>query len=670
MTPKRDLSHLDFILYGGDYNPDQWPESVWSEDIKLMQDAGVNMVSLAVFSWAKIEPRPGEYHFDWLDKIMGMLHDGGIHINLATATAAPPPWLAKLYPESLPVNFYGQTLYPGSRQGYCPHSKAYREGVAELVTHMAERYGNHPGLAMWHINNEYACHVAESFTPAATDAWRLWLERKYKDLNALNFAWGTAFWSQRYGAWDEIHAPRLSPTFLNPTQQLDWKRFSNDSLIELYMIEADILRKMTPDVPLVTNFMGFFKATDYWKWAPLEDVVSDDCYPEPMDPNTYIDTAMRYDLMRSLRYGQPWILMEQSPAQVNWRSRNALKKPGQMRLWSYQAISRAANGVMFFQWRAAKAGAEKFHGSMVPHAGADSRTYREVAQLGNELKKLPELTMTTNRADVAMVFDWDNWWVLEQECHPNADLTMMSQTTAYYRALHRRNLTVDFVPSTITLDLLKTYKLVIVPNLYLTQKSVATVFEQFVRDGGVIVIAPFSGISDENDHVWLGGYPAPFREMLGIRIDEHEAMAGGSRMITDDEEDFACQTWRDSITLEGATSIARFGQDFFADTPAITRNTFGTGGAYYIGTCMNPDAMDWLMGRVCEEAGVLAPIDAPAGVEALVRSGPNGDYLFLLNHTPDMLSIKLPRPMRDLLTAQDHGKSVAVDGYGVKILKA
>jgi beta-galactosidase len=669
MTPKRDLSHLPFMLYGGDYNPDQWPESVWEEDIKLMQDAGVNMVSLAIFSWAKIEPRQGEFHFDWLDKIMNMLHNGGIHIDLATATAAPPPWLAKKYPESMPMNMQGQTLYPGSRQGYCPHSSAYQDGVATLVTKMAERYGSHPGLSMWHINNEYACHIAESFTPAGTAAFRVWLEAKYKSIDALNHAWGTAFWSQRYDAWDEVHPPRLSPTFLNPTQQLDWKRFSNDALLKLFKIEVDILRRITPEVPVVTNFMGFFKATDYWTWAPLEDVVSEDCYPDPMDPNTHIDTAMRYDLMRSLRYGQPWILMEQTPDKVNWRGKNALKKPGQMRLWSYQAVSRAANGVMFFQWRAAKAGAEKFHGAMVPHAGEDSRIFREIKQLGKELELLSEVTMSTNQADVAMVFDWDNWWVLEQDSHPSSDLSMMSQVSAYYRALHRKNITVDFVPSTMTAGLLKTYKLVIVPNLYLTRPGVAEAFELFVRDGGVVLIAPFSGIADENDHIWLGGYPGPFRKLLGIRIEEHEAMTGANRVITEDEEDFVCETWRDSIALEGAELVARFSQDHYAEQPAITHNCFGKGGAYYVGTVLKPDGLDWLMTHVLAEADVRPALQAPNGVEVLVRKGPAGEYLFLLNHNAETAAVNLPRPMTDMLTGKMLNRTAGVPAYGVLVLK-
>ena len=666
----RTLSHLDFILYGGDYNPEQWPESVWLEDAQLMQEAGVNMVSLAIFSWAKLEPHEGEFDFGWLDRIMDILHSHGIQINLATATAAPPPWLAKNYPDSLPMTRDGITLYPGSRQAYCPHSAAYKTLAARLVTKIAERYAQHPALVMWHINNEYGCHVSESFTPAGTAAFRAWLQAKYESIERLNDAWGTAFWSQHYADWSEIHPPRTAPTFVNPSQQLDWKRFSSNALLELMKMEADILRRITPDVPVVTNFMGFFKPLDYWAWAEAEDVVSDDNYPDPLDAHAHIGSAMRYDLMRSLRYGQPWLLMEQTPAAVNWRERNALKKPNQMRLWSYQALAHGANGILFFQWRAAKAGAEKFHGAMVPHAGKDTRVFREVVQLGHELKQLSALTATTNHAEVAIVFDWDNWWALELDSHPSADMNIM-KFAPYYAALYLAGHTVDFVPSTVSLDKLRQYKLVVVPNLYLTQAGVGEVFEQYVAEGGHMIIGAFSGITNADDHIWLGGYPAPFRKLLGIRIEEYEAYGWDqhNQLITDDEESFACGTWRDAIQHEGAHALARFGEDHYADAPAITQNTFGKGSAVYVGTCPDMTAMQWLMGRVCEEAGVVALLAAPPGVEVTVREGNGHKFVFVLNQTGAPVEVRLPQEMRDVLSGKTQAGVLQLPAYGVAVLE-
>jgi beta-galactosidase len=669
--PSRNLSHLNFVLYGGDYNPEQWPESVWLEDAQLMQEAGVNMVSLAIFSWAKLEPREGEFDFGWLDRVIDVLHTHGIKVDLATATAAPPPWLAKHYPDSLPMTRDGITLFPGSRQQYCPHSTAYKTLAARLVTKIAERYAQHPALAMWHINNEYGCHVSESFTPAGADAFRAWLRAKYASIERLNEAWGTAFWSQRYDDWSEIHPPRTTPTFVNPTQQLDWKRFSSDAILALMKLEVDILRRITPEVPVVTNFMGFFKPLDYWAWAQVEDIVSDDNYPDPMDANAHIGSAMRYDLMRSLRYGQPWLLMEQTPAAVNWRERNAMKKPNQMRLWSYQALARGANGILFFQWRAAKAGAEKFHGAMVPHAGKDTRVFREVAQLGNELKQLSDLVTTTNKAEVAIVFDWENWWALELDSHPSADMNVW-KFAPYYAALYAAGHTCDFVPSTVSVDKLRQYKLVVVPNLYLTKAGVGDAFEQYVAEGGHIVIGAFSGIANGDDHIWLGGYPAPFRKLLGIRIEEYEALGAGqqNQIVTDDEESFACETWRDAIQLEGARMLARFGEDFYADAPAITQNAFGKGSAVYVGTCPELPAMQWLMRRLCDEAGVVAPLAAPPGVEVTVREGDGRKFTFVLNQMATPVEVRLPSQMRDVLSGDVREGVLKLAGFGVAVLEA
>jgi beta-galactosidase len=354
------ISHkVPHMIYGGDYNPEQWPEEVWNEDVHLMREAGVNLVSLGIFSWAKLEPRPGEYDFAWLDRIIILLNEGGVMVNLATATASPPPWLAALHPESLPVTQNGVVLHPGSRQHYCPSSAAYKERASELVRRIADRYKDHPALAMWHVNNEYGCHVAECYCDTSAEHFRKWLRERYGDLDTLNEAWGTAFWSQSYGEWNEILPPRSAPTFANPTQQLDFRRFSSDALLELYEMEKEILRQATPDVPITTNFMGFFKPVDYWKWAVREDLVSDDSYPDPSDPEAHIGAAMSRDLMRSLGDGAPWVLMEQTTVRVNWRKRNVPKRPKEMRLWSYGAVARGAEGIMFFQWRQSKAGAAR-----------------------------------------------------------------------------------------------------------------------------------------------------------------------------------------------------------------------------------------------------------------------------------------------------------------------
>lgn len=664
------------LIYGADYNPEQWPEDIWEEDVRLMREAGVNFVSLGIFSWAMLEPRPGEYDFAWLDQVLDRLHQGGIAVNLATATASPPPWLAALHPESLPVTASGTTLWPGSRQQYCPSSDAYRHAAATLVRRVAERYRDHPALAMWHVNNEYGCHVSACYCDRSAAHFRVWLQHRYGTLDALNRAWGTSFWSQRYGDWDEINPPRAAPTLINPTQQLDFHRFSSDALLECFELERAILKEVTPRIPITTNFMGFFKPLDYWRWAAREDVVSDDSYPDPADAAAPMQAAMSYDLMRSLGGGRPWMLMEQTTSQVNWRSHNVLKRPGQMRLWSYQALARGADGVMFFQWRAGRAGAEKFHGALVPHAGAErSRIWREVTGLGAELSRLDALLDSHVQAEVAILFDWESWWALELPSKPSSDVRLLEQVRRFYQPLYQRNIPVDFARPDANLS---AYNVVLVPNLYLIRDGVAENLERFVADGGSLLMSFFSGIVDGNDHILLGGsprsvggYPAPFRRLLGIRVEELDPYVPGqtNQIVTAEGERFTCDLWSDVIDLEGAEPLATFVHDFYAGRPAVTRHPFGRGAAYYLG--INPEAsyLAALLDRVCREAAVAPPLETPPGVEAAARAAGADRFLFLLNHNPHKSTVDLRGQHHDLLTNTGHRGAVTLAPYGVAILR-
>ena len=651
------------VFYGGDYNPEQWPEAVWSEDVRLMQEAGVNLVSVAIFAWSKLEPEEGRYEFGWLDRLMDLLHDHGIGVCLATATAAPPPWLARRYPQSLPVTKDGVRLGVGSRQQYSPSSPDYQRLAAKLVREIAERYGAHPALKLWHINNEYGCHVAESFDDASAAAFRVWLENRYGTAQALNEAWGTSFWSQTYYAWDEVSPPAAAPTFLNPAQQLDWKRFSSDALLSLYRMERDILREVTPDVPATTNFMGAFKPVDLWRWAPEVDVVANDSYPDPGDGEAGIHAALQSDLMRSLGNGKPWVLMEQAPSQVQWRARNSLKAPGVMRLWSLQAVARGARGVMFFQWRQSSAGAEKFHSAMVPHAGTDHRIWREVKDLGGELQKLVGVSASRVQADAAIVFDWETWWALELDARPSADLRYLEQVYSYYAPLWRQNITVDFVKPDADLS---GYKLVLVPNLYLVKDEAAANLEHYTEGGGTLAMSFFSGIADPNDRVRLGGYPAPFRKLLGLKVEEFDALPVGVTNTAKGEASFSCDLWADVITLEGAQSLAAFTEGFYAGRPAVTQHDFGAGRSFYLGTRPDAAGMAWFLAKVGNHAGVQAA-GFPESVEAVRRVADGHTYLALLNHTAR--SVEVEADGTDVVSGDAVGGRLELPPYGVVFLR-
>jgi beta-galactosidase len=657
------------ILYGGDYNPDQWTPEVWQEDARLMQEAGVNLVSLGIFSWTKMEPKPGVFDFTWLDQLMDLLHAHGVSVNLATPTASPPAWMIRLHPEMLPVTAEGVTLWHGSRRHYCPHNPNYRQYATRIAAQLAEHYKDHPALAMWHVDNEYGCHVGECFCDNSAGAFRLWLKERYGTLDKLNFAWGTAFWSQLYGDWEEIHPPRHSPAHANPTQKLDWARFSSDSWLVCFEEQKAVLKAMTPHIPVTTNFMGFHKGVDYFKFASQEDVVSQDSYPDTFDPDWMSQAGMVCDLIRSVGALQPWILMEQAASQVNWRQRNAVKRPGVMRLGSYQAIARGADGIMFFQWRQSKAGAEKHHSGMVPHGGTETRVWREVKALGNELPKLDAVLTSQVKADVAIILDWNNWWALELDSKPSSDLKLIPQLYSYYKPLFDRNITVDFAHPESDLG---RYKLVIAPNLYLVNDSSAKNINKYVENGGTLLMSFFSGIVDENEHIRLGGYPAPFREMLGLTVEEYVPYSETQSNIitTKDEDQFKCTFWGDVIHLKNAESLAKFEQNYYAGSPAITHNRFGKGTAFYVGTVLDQSAMEWLIEYVCKSVDIR-PVasNLPAGVEVLERSKGKSLFLFILNHSNEKIIMPVDGDGCNLLTATDIHGSIELDPSGVAVIQ-
>lgn len=653
------------IWFGGDYNPEQWPPSVWPEDIELMNSASVNMVTVGVFSWAELEPREGEYNFSWLDTVLDQLHRGGIRVDLATATASPPAWLTHDYRHVLPVNEQGQQMWPGSRQAYCPSSPVYRAKAIELVTKLVERYQKHPALEMWHINNEYGGNNGRCYCDVSAEAFRTWLRTKYGTIDALNEGWGTSFWSQRYSRFEEILPPRIAPTFKNPTQLLDFDRFSSDELIECYRAEASVIRCRST-LPITTNFMGFFKGANYFTWAKEIDVISDDCYPDPADPQSPLKAAMVRDLMRSLAGGGEWMLMEQSTSGVNWREINVAREPGQMRAMSYQALARGSSSVLFFQWRQSLIGAEKFHSAMVPHGGTNTRVWREVENLGAELAALStEAGLFTGRhtfvATAAVVLDWDSWWAIEQPGSPGVH-DYVAILTSWYNALTECGLSVDFVEAGADLS---RYALVVAPALFVAPVATLANLSDFTRGGGTLVVTYQSAILDENLRVHKGGYLGQLRHTLGLWIEEFTPIPAGSRRELTGEVLGGVATatqWSENVQLGGAQVRAAWA-DGSGEKPAVTSQKFGTGVGWYVGADLTPDVMARLLKAVMLESRIPrdAP-QAPPGVEIIARDG----RLVAINHSREDVVIDLDGV--DLLSAQD-ARRLVLPTQGVAIVE-
>ncbi|MFE6887959.1 beta-galactosidase [Streptomyces sp. NPDC057694] len=648
------------LLHGGDYNPEQWPEEVWAEDVRLMKAAGVTSVTLGVFSWAKLEPRPGAREFGWLDRVMDLMHLHGIGVVLATPTASPPPWLGRLHPETLPRDENGQIVWWGSRQQFAHSSSAYRRYAASITEDLARRYGRHPALRMWHINNEYCTfdHGDE-----AARGFRDWLRAKYVTLDALNEAWGTAFWSQHVDTWEDVIPPRRAQYLRNPAQVLDFRRFTSDALMECFVAERDIVRRHSPaHIPVTTNFMPFWIGQDAWAWAEHEDVVSVDIYPDPRDPQGGQYNAMIGDMTRGQAGGRPWMVMEQAAGAVNWRDVNQPKPRGLNRLWSLQSVARGADAVLYFQWRQSRQGAEKFHSGMVGHAGEEGRAFAEVKRIGAELALLEgEVAGTRVSADVAVLHDWHSWWAGSQEARPSTRVAYEDVVRAWHRALWEAGLTTDFAHPEHDLS---AHRMVVVPQLYLLTDAAVENLLAYARGGGRIVCGFFSGIADADDRVRPGGMDSRLRELFGIRT-VHEWWPLAPEESVDCGE-FTGTLWSEELTAaEDAEVVSAYRGGELDGMPAVLRR----GRAWYLSTLPEPSALRALLAGVAAEAGVRPPLPGlPAGVEAVRR----GEVLFLLHHGRDEVVVELPAedgPLRDLLTGDEHTGSVTLGRFGVVALR-
>jgi beta-galactosidase len=664
---------LPYIYYGGDYNPDQWPEEIWQEDMRLFKLAGINIVTLPVFSWAKLQPSEDTYDFEWLDKIIATVAAEGIFLCLATSTAAQPAWMSRLYPEVLPVDIDGRKRTHGSRVNFCPSSPVYRMFSQRLAVKMAERYGHHPSLLVWHIGNEYAPHC---YCDTCASAFRTWLQNKYGTLEVVNRVWNMSFWSHTVYEWEEI----VPPTNLNGNNKcfqgiaLDYKRFMSDAILECYQGEYDKIKEITPDIKITSNIWGLFNGLDLKKWADHMDVVSWDSYPQMNEPMSNV--AMRHDYMRGLKDGQPFMLMEQTPSQQNWQPYNSLKRPGVMRLWSYQAIAHGADTVMFFQLRRSVGACEKYHGALIAHAGHEhTRVFKECTQLGMELQVLGDTLLdSVTESKVALLFDIDTWNAVEMTSGPNVDLDYLKQAQKYYKAFYDLNVSVDVI-SPLS-DFFK-YELIIAPVMYMLKPGVSDRLKSFVKQGGTMVTSFFSGIVNENDLVTLGGYPGELRDLLGIWVEEIDSLQPEmtNKIVIDSAfgelyGEYECGLLCDLLHLEGAEALGVYGRDFYAGMPAITRNTFGQGEAYYVATDPEQRFLEQLSQTICERLNLATTHQAPEGVEIRSRQKDDKTYTFVLNHNAYETAILLNAgSYKDLLSHRVYERTLVLEPYGVAILE-
>lgn len=660
------------IVYGGDYNPEQWPEDVWEEDMRLLKGAGVDIVTLNVFSWAAIQPSEDEYNFEKLDRIMELVRKNGLQVCMATSTGAHPAWMAKRHPDILRTEFNGMKRKFGGRHNSCPNSPTYRKYSVRLARKLAERYKDYDNIVLWHISNEYG---GECYCENCEKAFRVWLKERYGTIDELNRVWNTSFWGHTFYDWDEIVLPNaLSEHFEYNRSMfqgitLDYKRFNSESILRCYRMEYDAIKEITPDIPITTNLMGFYKNLDYQMWGKYMDVISWDNYPTC--DSTAAEIAMTHDLMRGVGGGKPFLLMEQTPGVSNWHDYCALKRPGVMRLWSYQAVAHGADSVMFFQMRRSIGACEKYHSAVIDHVGNDqTRVYREVAALGRELEQLGDVMLgAITDAKAAIYFDWDNWWALTATAGPSIALDYKREILHYYQALYEQNISVDFVGAKDSLD---NYRLLIAPVLYMTKSGYDDKIRRFVKSGGTFITTFFSGIVDEHDLVITGGYPGKLRDILGIWAEEIDALP------PDRENSFIykgkyypARLLCDLIHLEGAEEISAYQKDFYAQMPAVTVNNLGKGRAYYIATSSSDEFYSAFLQDVCKECEITSVFKPAEGVEATVRENENGSFLFLMNHNDTEVSVSVNDYYEEIISGKimEAGTKLILKAKDVRILK-
>jgi beta-galactosidase len=672
------ISDFPHLLHGGDYNPDQWLDrpDIIDADFRLAREAGVNSFSIGIFAWAALEPEEGRFEFGWLDAIMDHMAAAGMKAVLATPSGAKPNWMALKYPEIRRVQPMGNREHQAGRHNHCYTSPVYREKVTLINTRLAERYERHPALGLWHLSNEYGgdCHC-----DLCKRAFRGWLQRKYGTLDRLNRAWWTAFWAHTYADWEQIDWIDGSVHGL----VLDWKRFVSDQTADFMCCELAPLKRITPHIPVTTNMMGTYPGVDYRRLAPHLDVISWDNYPpyhaRPDMPVAATMISFMHDLNRGLKDGRPFLMMESSPSAVNWMPVNKLLRPGIHRLKSLQAIAHGADSVQYFQWRKSRGSTEKFHGAVVDHVGhSNTRVFRDVAGLGADLQLLDGVVGCSTPAEAAILYDWDNRWILDEAAGPTklGGVRPLYEecVLGHYRAFWRQGVPVDVLGSG---DDFSGYKLLIAPMLYLIKPGVAERLTAFVKGGGTLVGTFLTGIADENDLVFDGGWPGPLRPLFGVWAEEIDYLyedEGNSLMPAPGsglEGEYCVTRVCDLIHAETAQVVATYGRDFYAGRPCLTRHAYGAGSAWYLATFPEQRFLDRFYARLAKELGLRRALEQelPEGVTAQMRTDGKVDYIFLLNFTGEAQQVDLgSMAFSDAFTRLKMPSECRLEPYGVQVL--
>lgn len=664
------------LLHGGDYNPDQWLDrpDILEEDIKMMKKAGVNTATVGVFSWSALEPQEGNFQFGWLHDIMDKLYENGIYTVLATPTGARPAWMDEKYPSVLRVEKDGRRNHHSGRHNHCMSSLEYRALVEKMDTKLAQEFGNHPGLILWHISNELG---GECYCDSCKKRFQEYLREKYhNNIEELNKQWWTSFWSRRFDSFEQIEPPYDNGEHSILGLNLDWKRFNSWNMKDYLAFERRILKKYTPQVPATANFMKLFEQLDYVDLAKEIDIISWDGYPSwNNDYETPADTAaeLSFDhaVMRSLKKDKPFMLMESTPSLVNWHSVNKLKRPGILRASSIQTIGCGSDTVQYFQWRKGRGAAEQFHGAVVDHLGRDdTRVFKEVSEVGGLLKKLAPVTGSRVASKAAVLFDWSNRWAIKDMQGMAHDTKKYEKEVRKFYNIHlKKGINADIV---FPLEDLSSYSLVVLPMYYAVSKEAGAWLKEYVKNGGTVVATYLTAYVNENTLAYLGGFPgAGLGEVFGLYAEELDTLypTDSNAVLMKDGNKAIVKDYCELIKLTGAEVLGTYESDFYAGMPAVTVHSYGNGKAYYIGTRMEEEDLIKFFTQIWSECGIKEK-ELPEGVEYLTRTAEDGStFDFYVNYNAMPVTVQLSKDGTNLLNGEAVSGKVEILPFNAVVVK-
>ena len=661
------------LIHGADYNPEQWihDKTIWDRDMELMQQANCNEMSVGIFSWSMLEPRDGEYDFSFLDEIIEKIHRNGGKVILATPSGARPHWMADKYPEVLRVDSFGRRQGFGGRHNHCFTSPIYREKVRQMNTRLAQRYGKHPAVIAWHISNEYS---GDCRCDHCKEAFRSFLREKFhNDIQELNRAYWTTFWSHTYDSFDQIDPPGPGTETGIHGLNLDWHRFVTHQTMDFIQNEVAPIREFSPELPVTINMMFEFYDLNYHKVADVIDFASWDSYPEwhnGDDADIAQKTAFWHDLYRGLKQ-KPFLLMESTPSGVNWKPYNKPKRPRLDVLSSLQAVAHGSDSVQYFQWRKSRGSSEKFHGAVVGHDGtADTRVFKSVQRTGAILKDIDEIAGTMTDAKAAVIFDWENMWALDDcQGYANAGKKYFETCYAYHRQFWQRGMDCDVISPSA--DLSK-YKIVVAPMLYLADDGIIDNLDKFVSEGGTLYATYMLGTVDENDLCRLGGIPGgKLKHVFGLTAEEIDVLYPSEvQHVEFNGNTYEIVDYAELLRMDTAKPLAIYADEWYAKMPCVTVNQYGKGKAIYQACRDRGDLATAIFDQVLTEIGLtsLLPDPLPHGVTAHSRTDGEHLYLFVENYSRENLAVALPQPMYNLVTGQTE-QIVALGNYGFGIYR-